>query len=132
MASVRRTDGSIQGLAARTCGDPVQRRALSLGGLARFILKWVPKVAFFTMARRSDKDALSAKLRRAASTNSNSVHIVPSKDGWSVKREGAVRSTAVRATKGEALKAARELKSAERIIIHNQDGTIAKNVSRKK
>ena len=84
------------------------------------------------MASRSDKDALSAKLRKAASTNSNSVHIVPSKDGWSVKREGAVRSTAVRATKDEAFKAARELKSAERIIIHNQDGTIAKNVSRKK
>jgi hypothetical protein len=84
------------------------------------------------MASRSDKDALSAKLRKAASTNSNSVHIVPSKDGWSVKREGAVRSTAVRATKDEALKAARELKTAERIIIHNQDGTIAKNVSRKK
>jgi hypothetical protein len=84
------------------------------------------------MASRSDKDALSAKLRIAVSTNSNSVHIVPSKDGWSVKREGAVRSTAVRATKDEALKAARELKFAERIIIHNQDGTIAKNVSRKK
>ena len=84
------------------------------------------------MTSRSDKDALSAKLRKAASTNSNSVHIVPSQDGWCVKREGAVRSTAVRATKDEALKAARGLKSAERIIIHNQDGTIAKNVSRKK
>ena len=79
------------------------------------------------MARKSDKEDLSEKLRQAASTNSNSVHIVPSKAGWSVKKEGAVRSTAVRATKDEALKAARELKSAERIIVHNQDGTIAKN-----
>ena len=79
------------------------------------------------MARKSDKEDLSEKLRQAASTNSNSVHIVPSKDGWSVKKEGAVRATAVRATKDKALKAARELKSAERIIIHNQDGTIAKN-----
>jgi hypothetical protein len=84
------------------------------------------------MASRSDKESLSAKLRKAASTISNIVHIVPSKDGWSVKREGAVRSTAVRATKDEALKAARELKSAERIIVHNQDGTIAQNVQRKK
>ena len=84
------------------------------------------------MASKSDKDALSAKLRKDASTNSNSIHFVPSKDGWSVKREGAVRSTAVRATKDEALKAASELKSAERIIIHNQDGTIARNVSVKK
>ncbi|MFN9532154.1 MAG: DUF2188 domain-containing protein, partial [Cyanobacteriota bacterium] len=86
----------------------------------------------FTMASRSDKDALTAKLRKAASTNSNNVHIVPSQDGWSVKREGAVRSTAVRATRDEALKAAKELKSAERIIIHNPDGTIAKNVPGKK
>jgi hypothetical protein len=84
------------------------------------------------MASRSDKDALTAKLRKAAFTNSNSVHIVPSQDGWSVKREGAVRSTAVRATRDEALKAAKELKSAERIIIHNPDGTIAKNVPGKK
>lgn len=84
------------------------------------------------MASKSDKDALSAKLREAASINSNSVHIVPSQTGWSVKREGAVRSTAIRATRDEALKVARELKSAERIIIHNPDGTIAKNVPGKK
>ena len=84
------------------------------------------------MASKSDKENLSEKLRQAASTNSNSVHIVPSKDGWSVKKEGAVRSTAVRATKDEALKAARELKSAERIIVHNQDGTIAKNFKPRK
>jgi hypothetical protein len=84
------------------------------------------------MASRSDKESLSAKLRKAASTNSNNVHIVPSRDGWSVKREGAVRSTAVRATKDEAIKAARQLKSAERIIVHNQDGSIAQNVQRKK
>jgi hypothetical protein len=79
------------------------------------------------MASESEKENLSEKLRQAASSNSNSVHIVPSKAGWSVKKEGSIRSTAVRATKEEALKVARELKSAERIIVHNQDGTIAKN-----
>lgn len=79
------------------------------------------------MASKSDKELLSEKLRLAASTTSNRVHIVPSKDGWSVKKEGAVRSTAVRATQAEAIKAASELKSAESIIVHNQDGSIARN-----
>jgi hypothetical protein len=81
------------------------------------------------MASRSDKEDLSEKLRKVASTNSNSVHIVPSRDGWSVRREGAaVRSTVVKATEDEAIKAARELRSTERIIIHNKDGTIARNL----
>lgn len=82
--------------------------------------------AMIKMASQADKEKLSKLLREAASSNSNSVHIVPSKDGWSVKKEGAIRSTAVRATKDEALKAAKELESAERIIVHNQDGSIAK------
>jgi len=86
---------------------------------------------FFAMASRSDKEDLSEKLRKVASTNSNSVHIVPSSDGWSVRREGAVRSTVVKATEDEAIKAARELKSTERIIIHNRDGTIAHNFENK-
>jgi threonine synthase len=80
------------------------------------------------MESRSDKEDLSEKLRKVASTNSNSVHIVPSRDGWSVRREGADRSTVVKATEDEAIKAARELKSTERIIIHNKDGTIARNL----
>ena len=86
---------------------------------------------FFAMASRSDKEDLSEKLRKVASTNSNSVHILPSRDGWSVRREGAVRSTVVKATEDEAIKAARELKSTERIIIHNRDGTIAHNYENK-
>jgi hypothetical protein len=84
------------------------------------------------MTIQAAKEAITARLRKAASTNRNRVHIVPSRDGWSAKKEGAVRSTAVRATKEEAIKAARKLKSAARIIIHNLDGTIVRNDLRKK
>ena len=87
---------------------------------------------FFAMASRSDKEDLSEKLRKVASTNSNSVHIVPSRDGWSIRREGAARSIVIKATEDEAVKAARELKSTEKIIIHNKNGTIVRNLEGKK
>ena len=79
------------------------------------------------MAKNRSKNILIRKFTKAASTNSNRVHVVPSKDGWSVKKEGAKRSTAVRPTKEGALKAARNVKSAERIVVHKKDGTIQSN-----
>jgi len=60
------------------------------------------------------------------------VHVVPSKSGWSVKKEGSKRSSAVRTTKQGAVKAARSVKSAERIVIHKKDGTIQKHTKSKK
>jgi hypothetical protein len=77
------------------------------------------------------KGKLTEKFSKAASTNSNRVHVVPSKDGWSVKKEGSTRSSAVRPTKNGAVKAAKQLKSAERIVIHKKDGTIQKNSKKK-
>lgn len=80
----------------------------------------------------SNKGKLTKKFSKAASTNSGRVHVVPSKDGWSVKKEGSKRSTAVRPTKAGALKAAKSVKSAERIIVHKKDGTIHRNTKTKK
>jgi len=74
-----------------------------------------------------NKERLTEKFRKAASTNSGRIHVVPSKDGWSVKKEGAKRSAVVRPTKEGALEAARLLKSADRIVVHKKDGTIQKN-----
>jgi len=82
------------------------------------------------MAKKATKSSLTSKFSKAASTNSGRVHVVPSKSGWSVKKEGAKRSTAVRQTKDGAIRAAREVKSSERIIVHKKDGTIQSNNKR--
>ncbi|MCB0516884.1 MAG: DUF2188 domain-containing protein [Chitinophagales bacterium] len=91
------------------------------------------KVKKQTAIRKSaeNRRKLTEKFSEAASTNSGRIHIVPSKDGWSVKKEGAKRSIAVRPTKEGALSAAKAVKSAERIIIHKKDGTIQKNTEKK-
>lgn len=79
------------------------------------------------MAKKQSKSNLTKKFSKAASTNSDRVHIIPSKSGWSVKKEGAKRSTAVRSTKEGAIKAAKSVKSADRIVVHKRDGTIQTN-----
>ncbi len=80
---------------------------------------------------KKSKSNLSEKFSKAASSNSGRVHVVPSKSGWSVKKEGSKRSTAVRPTKEGAVKAAKSVKSVDRIIIHKKDGTIQKNSKKK-
>ena len=80
----------------------------------------------------SEQSRIVEKFRKAASTNSGRVHIVPSKDGWSVKKEGAKRASSVQTTKASAVKVASSLKSAERLIIHRKDGTIQTNTSLRK
>lgn len=80
----------------------------------------------------ADKGRLVEKFSQAASTTSGRVHVVPSKDGWSVKKEGAKRATSVQPTKADAVKAATNLKSTDRVIVHRKDGTIQKNTSTRK
>lgn len=79
------------------------------------------------MAKKAASPSLAAEFRKAAASNNGRVHIVPSKSGWSVKKEGNLKATAVRKTKKDAITVARTLQSAERIIIHKKDGTIQKN-----
>ncbi len=64
------------------------------------------------------------KLRNAAKSSSNRLHVVPTESGWAVRREGATRSSAVYATKNEALSGASLLKSKSSIVIHDRDGSI--------
>lgn len=80
----------------------------------------------------SEKVRLLEKFSKAASTTSGRVHVVPSKDGWAVKKEGAKRASSVQATKASAVKAATGIKSADRVIVHRKDGTIQKNTSLRK
>jgi hypothetical protein len=74
------------------------------------------------------KKKLTEKFSKAAITNNGRVHIVHSKDGWSVKREGSKRATVIKTTKASAVKAAKGIKSASRIIVHSKDGSIQTNM----
>lgn len=80
---------------------------------------------------KTKKSNLTEKFGKAAASKSGRIHVVPSKSGWSVKKEGAKRSTAVRPTKEGAVKLAKQVKSADRVIIHKKDGTIQKNTKKK-
>lgn len=54
------------------------------------------------------------------------IHVVPHKDGWATKKEGASRAGAVTDTKAEALERARGQAKRENVevVIHKKDGTI--------
>ena len=55
-----------------------------------------------------------------------SIHVVPHKRGWAVKREGSSRAVRVTRTKQEALDIGRKLakKSKVELVIHNEEGRI--------
>ncbi len=62
-------------------------------------------------------------------TASSRIHVVPTKDGWAVRREGAERAANLYQTKRAAVDRATTLakNSSSRLIIHKQDGTIEKH-----
>ena len=80
---------------------------------------------------RKNTIKMTDSFRLAGSTNSGRVHVVPSKDGWAVKKEGAVRASVVKQTKAGAVKAANNIKSVERVVVHKKDGTIQSNSKKK-
>ncbi len=83
------------------------------------------------MATKGKSGKMTKKFSQAASTKSGRVHVVPSKSGWSVKKEGSKRASSVRPTKEGALKAAKNLKSATRVVVHKKDGTIQQNTKKR-
>jgi hypothetical protein len=54
------------------------------------------------------------------------IHVVPHKDGWATKREGASRAGSVHNTQRQAQEAARETAKRERVevVTHGRDGRI--------
>ena len=54
------------------------------------------------------------------------IHVVPHKDGWARKKEGAGRAGSVHRTQKEAQDAAREQAKRERVevVTHRKDGRI--------
>lgn len=79
------------------------------------------------MTEANKKGKLTESFKKAASSKSGRVHVVPSKSGWSVKKEGSKRASSVSSTKSDAINEAKKMKSGDRIVIHKKDGTIQKN-----
>lgn len=54
------------------------------------------------------------------------IHVVPHKDGWATKKEGAQRAGAVVDTQKVAIERAREQAKREKVevVIHRKDGSI--------
>jgi uncharacterized protein YdaT len=54
------------------------------------------------------------------------IHVVPHKDGWATKKEGAQRAGTVAETQKAAIDRAREQAKRDRVevVIHRKDGTI--------
>lgn len=54
------------------------------------------------------------------------IHVVPSEDGWAVKKEGKEKPEHIYAVKDEAVKAAKDIVSSKniRLIIHDKQGKI--------
>ncbi|MGE6228275.1 DUF2188 domain-containing protein [Paenibacillus sp. GbtcB18] len=64
--------------------------------------------------------------RRASSSHSSPLHVVPDGDGWAVKAEGEDEPRYEADTKSDAVKKADELASDAntRAVIHRKDGTV--------
>jgi len=77
------------------------------------------------MAQKSSKGKLTQKFSVAAASNSGRVHIVPGIDGWSIKKEGSIRSMLVLTSKKGAVVAAKGVATSGQIVIHGIDGAIA-------
>ncbi len=80
--------------------------------------------------RKLDKAGLVAMFRNVASTNNYRIHVVPSDDGWTVKREGTKRAYAVRESQEEALAVAKEVKSSSEVVIHRKDGSVRRSIKK--
>jgi LPS sulfotransferase NodH len=56
----------------------------------------------------------------------NGQHVVPSADGWSVRRAGAARASSLHSTQKEAISAATTIARSQQteLYIHGKDGRI--------
>jgi hypothetical protein len=54
------------------------------------------------------------------------IHVVPRKDGWIIRKEGASRATSVHETQRDAVEVGREIarNQSSELVIHGRDGRI--------
>ncbi|PQP82214.1 hypothetical protein C0Q44_21470 [Paenibacillus sp. PCH8] len=86
-------------------------------------------------SKNSNRKQSSSTERRhsepvSSSKSHDNIHVVPTDSGWGIKEEGESTYLSTFDTKAEAVGAAKELSSKQRIraIIHNQDGQIASSI----
>ncbi|MDX1746255.1 MAG: DUF2188 domain-containing protein [Halobacteriales archaeon] len=67
------------------------------------------------------------KMSSDADDDTTIVHLLPSEEGWEVRREGAEEPESVHGTKDEGLGVARELAHSHepsRLVVHRKDGSV--------
>jgi hypothetical protein len=69
---------------------------------------------------------LRTRQRKPMSKNKKDIHVIPHKDGWAIKREGATRVSETFSTQDEAYKSARQdaIRDKVEVVTHRRDGTI--------
>jgi len=77
------------------------------------------------MTKEQNKE-LNEKFVFAARENSGRIHIVPARDGWSIKKEGIKRSYAIKSSEKSAVSSAKKIRPFSKIIVHDSNGSIYK------
>lgn len=79
-----------------------------------------------TKSRKSDPSSSKKSDSPAHTGEHRNIHVVPSEDGWAVKKEGKEKPEHIYDVKDEAVKAAKEIVSSKniRLIIHDKQGKI--------
>lgn len=63
--------------------------------------------------------------RKTSKSSSKRVHIISRKDGWAVKKEGALRATKIYKKKDAAMRSTEKLREkGHDVIVHKKDGSI--------
>lgn len=62
--------------------------------------------------------------KKAATTKSGKVHIVPYNGRWAIKREGGKTASFITRTQAEAISKAETLDYATAYVLHRNDGTV--------
>lgn len=79
---------------------------------------------------KSGNSKLVQKFKEAASKNNDRIHVIATKKGWSVKKEGASRAISVSETREAAVKTALKVSSIEKVVVHKKDGSVDSNCYR--
>ena len=69
---------------------------------------WLDKLKATAIALGTHRESIVKAIESVKTKQKRAVHIVPHKQGWAVRREGATRSTSVHRTQEEAKKAAQK------------------------
>ena len=79
---------------------------------------------------RSSRAKRVKKSIKSGSASRKTVHVIPSKGNWAVKREGTAKASKVYDSQQKAIQGAKSMTrkgTAKEVIVHRKDGTIRKH-----